>query len=52
MKTLRNLFLSPVRKNRSVVEQLELPLAGARLTRDEANLLAELRRLREELARA
>jgi hypothetical protein len=40
------------RKPREFHEQLELPLPGSRITRDEVGFLGEIRRLREQLASA
>ena len=37
------------RKSRPATQQLELTLPGSRLTRDEADFLVEIRRLRERL---
>ncbi|GAB4168170.1 MAG: hypothetical protein Fur0032_06380 [Terrimicrobiaceae bacterium] len=37
---------------RTVYQQLELSLPGSRLTRDEADFLVEIRRLREKLSNA
>jgi hypothetical protein len=51
MKTLHSFLLGGGRRPRRVVhEQLEFPLSGAKLTRAEAEGLAELRRLREALS--
>ena len=51
MKTITNLLNFRHRKpTRAVHQQLELPLPGSRLTRDEADFLVEIRRLREQLA--
>lgn len=48
---LTNLFNLHSRKTRrTVYQQLELSLPGSRLTRDEADFLVEIRRLREQLA--
>lgn len=52
MKTIRTILLNSTRKTRPVCQQLELPLAGSRLTRDESLFLLEIRRLREQLAKA
>lgn len=52
MKTFSSFFRSTARKSRPVVQQLELALPGSRLTRDEASFLVEIRRLREQLAKA
>lgn len=46
-------FINPfTRKSRPVVQQMEFPLLGSRLTRAEADFLVELRRLREQLSKA
>jgi hypothetical protein len=52
MKNIQTFFRNVTRKTRPVHQQLELPLPGSRLTRDEASFLIEIRRLREQLARA
>ncbi len=52
MKNIQSFFRNVTRKSRPVVQQLELPLPGSRLTRDEASFLVEIRRMREQLARA
>lgn len=52
MKNIQSFFSNITRKSRPVCQQMELPLIGARLTRDEANFLCEIRRLREQLAKA
>lgn len=52
MKNIQSLFRSVTRKTRPVCQQMELPLPGSRLTRDEASFLIEIRRLREQLAKA
>ncbi|HRJ72823.1 MAG TPA: hypothetical protein PLS03_11405 [Terrimicrobiaceae bacterium] len=52
MKNLRTILLSVTRKSRPVCQQMELPLPGSRLTRDEASFLVEIRRLRDQLAKA
>lgn len=52
MKNIQSFISNFSRKSRTVTQQLELPLPGSRLTRDEANFLVEIRRLREQLAKA
>ena len=52
MKNIRSIINNITRKSRPVCQQMELPLPGSRLTRDEANFLVEIRQLREQLARA
>jgi hypothetical protein len=52
MKNIQSLFRNVTRKTRPVVQQMELALPGSRLTRDEASFLVEIRRLREQLAKA
>jgi len=52
MKNIRSIFTSLTRKSRPIFQQLELSLPGSRLTRDEAGFLVELRRLREQIAKA
>lgn len=52
MKNIQSLIANITRKTRPVIQQLELPLPGSRLTRDEANFLVEIRRMREQLAKA
>ncbi len=49
---IQNFIANITRKTRPVCQQLELPLPGSRLTRDEANFLLEIRRMREQLAKA
>ena len=50
MKTI-NALLKTLRNPHNVVyQQLELPLSGRRLTRNEERTLVRLRRLRERLA--
>lgn len=50
MKPIREILSNLTRKGRPAAFQMELPLAGSRLTREETNFLAELRALRERLA--
>ena len=52
MKNISSLLIRMTRKTRPVARQMELPLAGSRLTRVEADFLVELRRLRDQLAKA
>jgi hypothetical protein len=52
MKTVQTLLRSITRKSRPVCRQMELPLPGSQLTRDEVSFLQEIRRLREQLAKA
>lgn len=52
MKNIQSFFRTVTRKTRPVLEQMELPMPGARLTRDEIWFLSEIRRLREQLAKA
>lgn len=52
MKNIRSILSNLTRKSRPVCQQLELPLPGSRLTRDEASFLVEIRRMRERLAKA
>jgi hypothetical protein len=52
MKNIRTILMNVTRKSRPVFQQMELPLPGSRLTRDEAGFLVEIRRLREQLAKA
>ena len=50
MKTLQNLIWNRQRHTQRILhEQMELPLAGSRLTRDEIGFLAEIRRMKEQL---
>jgi len=52
MKNIRTILMNVTRKRQPVCRQMELPLPGSRLTRDEASFLVEIRRLREQLAKA
>lgn len=52
MKNIRSILTTITRKSRPVCQQMELSLPGSRLTRDEANFLVEIRRMREQLAKA
>ena len=52
MKNIRTIISNITRKSRPICQQMELPLPGSRLTRDEAHFLVEIRQLREQLARA
>jgi len=49
MKNIRTILMNAGRKTRPVAQQLELPLPGSRLTRNEASFLVQIRQLREEL---
>ncbi|HEY5792267.1 MAG TPA: hypothetical protein VIS74_03150 [Chthoniobacterales bacterium] len=52
MKTFTQ-FIRRIRRPRpTFYQQLELPLRGSRLTRDDVFVLGELQRLREQLAKA
>jgi len=50
MKNIRHLILKVTRKSRPVSRQMELPLPGSRLTRDEVSFLREIRQIREHIA--
>jgi hypothetical protein len=50
MKTLQHLFVRVSSKDSLVCRQMEFSLPGSRLTRDEAQFLRNLRRIREQLA--
>ena len=50
MKTLQHLFVRVSSKDSSVSRQMEFSLPGSLLTRDEAQFLRNLRRIREQLA--
>ncbi|MBN8709190.1 MAG: hypothetical protein J0I10_07400 [Verrucomicrobia bacterium] len=52
MKNIQSFFSQMTRKSRPVYQQMELALPGSRLTRDEADFLVQIRRLREQLARS
>jgi len=52
MKNIQSFISNFSRKSRSANQQLELTLPGSRLTRDEANFLVEIRRLRAQLAKS
>jgi len=52
MTSIRQLMRSIERASRPVYQQLEFPLAGIRLGREECRIVLELRRLREQLARS
>lgn len=52
MKNIQTFFRNVTRKTRPVCQQMELPLPGSRLTRDEVSFLVEIRRLRDQLAKA
>lgn len=51
MKSVRRLFWKTKSSPLPVHEQLELQLAASRLSRSDVEVLGELRRLREELAK-
>ena len=52
MKSLMQLFQEKQNRNpRSTPRQLELPLGGTRLSKEEWAFLGELRRVREQIAR-
>ena len=50
MKNIRHLILKVTRKSRPVSRQMELPLPGSRLTRDEVSFLRQIRQIREQIA--
>ncbi len=50
MKNFRHIFLKISSKNAPICRQMELSLPGSRLTRDEAQFLRNLRRIREQIA--
>ncbi len=50
MKSVRHLILKVTRKSSPITQQLELPLAGAQITREEVSFLRRIRQLREQLA--
>ena len=52
MKSINSLLKSLRAQHNPVYQQLELPLSGRRLTRNEELTLVRLRRLRERLATA
>lgn len=52
MKALNDLLKSLRSSHGPVYQQLELPLSGRKLTRNEERTLVRLRRLRERLATA
>ena len=52
MRTINALLKSLRSQNSPVYQQLELPLSGRKLTRNEERTLLRLRRLRERLAMA
>jgi hypothetical protein len=49
MKNISSFISNFSRKSRPAIQQLELPLPGSHLTRDEADFLVEIRRLRARL---
>jgi hypothetical protein len=52
MKTINALLKSLRTQHGPVYQQLELPLSGRKLTRNEERTIVRLRRLRERLAMA
>ena len=52
IKSIRKILWNPKSNRRPVFEQLQLKLPASRLTRDETDVLNDLRRLRERLAKA
>jgi hypothetical protein len=50
MKNFQQLFVRVSAKDSPVCRQMEFSLPGSRLTRDEAQFLRNLRRVREQLA--
>jgi hypothetical protein len=50
MKNFQNLFVRVSAKDSPICRQMEFSLPGSRLTRDEAQFLRNLRRIREQLA--
>jgi hypothetical protein len=50
MKTFQHLFVRASSKGVPLCQQMEFSLPGSRLTRDEAQFLRNLRRIREQLA--
>lgn len=52
MKNMIQIIRRVRRPATPVYQQLELPLRGARLSREDCHILAELRKLREQLAKA
>lgn len=52
MKPFLSILRSLRRPSRPVYQQLELPLGGIRLSEEEWQIVGELRRLREALARS
>jgi hypothetical protein len=50
MKNFQHLFVRDSSKDSSLCRQMEFSLPGSRLTRDEAQFLRNLRRIREQLA--
>ena len=52
MKTIRGILWNTKRPARPVHRQLELNLPASKLTREDVEVLAGLRRIRQELARS
>lgn len=52
IKSIRNILWSPKCNRHPVFEQLELKLPASRLTRNDTEVLNDLRRLRERLSKA
>jgi hypothetical protein len=50
MKNIHRLILKVTHKSRPVSRQMELPLPGSRLTRDEISFLRQIRQIREQIA--
>ena len=50
MKNFQHLFVRVSSKDSPICRQMEFSLPGSRLTRDEAQFLRNLRRIREQLA--
>jgi len=51
IKSLRSILWNPKRPARPIYQQLELKLPASKLSRGDIEVLAGLRRIREELAR-
>jgi len=49
MKNIRSILATGSRKTQAIGRQLELALPGSRLTRDEADFLAQIRQLRAQI---
>jgi len=52
IKSIRKILWNPKSNRRPVFEQLEFKLPASRLTRNDTDVLNDLRRLRERLAKA